>query len=111
MSAVEKLAQTSLLNRLFRTPCTAIQPLLDLMRHYGMCDTRTLHFHRKMGGRSRCTFVVAKGFQGEYSGLVERLCADFDGVLDAIGILERDGACLPGSHGRQDIMFAFYSPQ
>jgi hypothetical protein len=88
MSAVEKLAQTPLLNRLFRTPCTTVQPLFDLMGHYGMCNTRTLHFHRKMGGRSRCTFVVAKRFQGEYSGLIERLGSNLDGVLNSIRIAE-----------------------
>jgi len=88
MSAVEKLAQAPLLNRLFRTPCTAVEPLLDLMRHYSMSDARTLYFHRKMGGGSRCTFVVAKRFQGEYSGLIERLGSNLDGVLNSIRIAE-----------------------
>lgn len=110
MSAIEKLAQAPLLNRLFRTPCTAIQPLLDLMRHYGMCNARTLYFHHKMGGRSRCTFVVAERFQGEYSGLIERLRSDLDGVLNAIRIAKRNGAYLSGAHGRQNNIFAFYSP-
>ena len=77
---------------------------------YGMCDARTLHFHRKMGGRSRCTFVVAKRFQGEYSGLIERLGSNLDGVLNSIRIAERNGACLPGAHGRQDNIFVFCSP-
>jgi hypothetical protein len=58
------------------------------MRHYGMRDTRTLHFHRKMCGRSGCTFVVAKRFQGEYSGLIERLGSNLDGVLNSIRIAE-----------------------
>jgi hypothetical protein len=110
MSAVEKLAQAPLLNRLFRTPCTAIQPVLDLMCHYGMCNARTLYFDREMGGRSRCTFVVAKRFQGEYSGLIERLGSDLDGVLNSIRIAERNGAGFPGAHGRQDSMFVFCSP-
>ena len=88
MSTVQKLAQTPLLNRLFRAPRTAIQPLLDLVRHDGMGDARTLDFHSEMGGRSRCTFVVAKRFQGEYSGLIERLGSDLDGVLNSIGIVE-----------------------
>lgn len=110
MSAIEKLAQAPLLNRLFRTPCTAIQPVLDLVRHYGMRDARTLYFHRKMGGRSRCTFVVAKRFQGEYSGLIERLGSNLDGVLNSIRVAERNGACLPGAHGRQNNIFSFCSP-
>jgi hypothetical protein len=110
MSAIEKLAQAPLLNRLFRTPCTALQPLLDPMRHYGMRDARILYFYGKMGGRSRCTFVVAKRLQGEYSGLIERLGSDLDGVLNSIRIAERNGACLPGAHGRQNSIFVFCSP-
>jgi hypothetical protein len=110
MSAVEKLAQTPLLNRLFRTQCTAIQPVLDLMRHYGMCDARTLYFNRKMGGRTRCTLVFAKRFQGEHSGLIERLGSDLNRVLNSIRIAERNGACFPGAHGRQNSIFVFCSP-
>ena len=75
-----------------------------------MRDARTLYFDREMGGRSRCTFVVAKRFQGEYSGLIERLGSDFDGVLNSIRIAERNGAYLPGAHGRQNSIFVFCSP-
>jgi hypothetical protein len=99
-----------LFNRFFRTPRASVQPFLNLARHKRVGHARALDLNREMRRRPRRAVVLAEGLQSQHRSLVDGFCPDFYRVPNARGVLERDSARLPISHGRQDIIFAFYSP-